>query len=143
MTEHTTQFFFSAASWGIWAQITCKCYHFLDSYWVLNPGKIFKLSDKLYLSLTSNIGAVYFYNALYHNKETLEKNFDKATIFEITDMQYALCDYQDEVWYCVVLKWLNERYKLNLVQPEISYNKECNKYLFDILPLMSLPEPLG
>ncbi len=140
MASHTTTFRFLKSSWGIWAEMTCEDVILSDFN---SDDRLFEISKQIYLSTTSRkmpeAGLKFLCNAIYHNKVTIETIVPKITVLHVTNMELALCDYQDEGLYCVMIQWLNERYGLQIPQPDIVYNKVKNKYIFSIDNLVDLP----
>lgn len=91
------------------------------------------LSDKIAISFkASNItssGKEYLCKAITDNIYIL-KRIIEPSILDIVNVEYTLSDYQEEGMYCVMISWLNKKYNLSLKTPEISFNKQTNKYEF-------------
>jgi hypothetical protein len=93
---------------------------------------LIRLSGQIAISCkVSNIttaGKEYLCKAITDNIHIL--NDIDPIILDIVNVDYTLSDYQEEGMYCVMISWLNKKYNLCLKTPEISFNKQSNKYEF-------------
>ncbi len=117
------------STWGIAITITI----FQKPARDFNDSTLIQLSDKIALSCkVSNItvaGKEYLCKAIRDNVDILN-GIIKPSILEVVNVDYTLSDYQEEGMYCAMVCWLNKKYNLCLNMPQISFNKQSNKYEF-------------
>jgi hypothetical protein len=63
----------------------------------------------------------------------INKKVSNANVcYEVKGIDFNYADFQDEGLYCAVQEWISKYYEIALTPIDIKYDREKNKYIFNI-----------
>lgn len=125
------EFYFRKTSWGIFIDIDIE----EDNNILLSDAHV---TDNIYLRVDWPLGIFkeeiieWFAQAV---KDSIEKIKEIHVVcFNISNITFNDCHFQEEGFYYVMRAWLAKRYNFELPPLDAYYDKEKNRYIFPSLP---------
>jgi len=64
--------------------------------------------------------------------EISKKTNEGNVCFDVKGIDFNYTDFQEEGLYCAVQEWISKYYDIALTPVDVKYNRETNKYIFNI-----------
>ncbi|MDB6122986.1 MAG: hypothetical protein JWQ71_1979 [Pedosphaera sp.] len=127
-------FRFLKSTWGIFIEVTAEVD--LQS---IAPANAWRASRRVFVQntvlnklLPEEVNYLFCgVQSIAHEIES-RTNPDKFVILRITDLMFAVTDYQPEGLYCAIREWAGEEFGFKPSAIPIDFNQSANQYIFTI-----------